>query len=86
MKCIKAIKSGKYQEVGDIKRTDDLEAHQKVGSGYWEFIPKSEWKKYNRSSKEEVKEEVKESYETNNKLKVKKQKNEKNIKKTGLVL
>lgn len=58
MKCIKAIKNGKYQEVGDIKRIDDLDASQKVDSGYWMYIPKSEWKLATRKLKEEPKEEL----------------------------
>lgn len=58
MKCIKAIKDGKYSKIGDIKRVDDLDANQKVDSGYWMFIPKSEWKLVTRKSKEELKEEV----------------------------
>lgn len=58
MKCIKAIKDGKYSKIGDIKRIDDLDAIQKVDSGYWMFIPKSEWKSVIRTKKEEPKEEV----------------------------
>ena len=58
MKCIQAIKEGKYSNIGDIKRVDNLDAMQKVDSGYWKYIPKSEWKSATRKSKEEPKEEV----------------------------
>ena len=44
MKCIKAIKETKSYSLGEIRRTDDIDADQKVASGIWKFIPKSEWK------------------------------------------
>ena len=44
MKCIQAIKESKYSNIGDIKRISDVDAQEKVASGYWKFIPKSEWK------------------------------------------
>ncbi len=44
MKCIKSIKPLKNTEVGTINRIDDVEAEAKVLSGYWKYIPKSEWK------------------------------------------
>lgn len=44
MKCIKSIKATKNTEIGEIRRLSDAEASQKVDSGYWKFIPKSEWK------------------------------------------
>jgi hypothetical protein len=49
MKCIKAIKESKYSKVGDIKRVTDKDADAKVGSGYWMYIPKSEWREYNKA-------------------------------------
>ena len=58
MKCIQAIKEGKYSNIGDIKRVDNLDAMQKVDSGYWKYIAKSEWKSATRKAKEEPKEEV----------------------------
>jgi hypothetical protein len=60
MKCIKAIRATKYSEVGDIKRVTDLEANEKVDTGYWAFVPKSEWKLATRKSKTEVVEAVNE--------------------------
>ena len=44
MKCIKAIRSTKHVEVGEIKRIDDIEAESLVKSGYWKYVPKSEYK------------------------------------------
>lgn len=51
MKCIKAIRATKYSEVGDIKRLTELEANEKVDTGYWAFVPKSEWKMATRKQK-----------------------------------
>ena len=58
MKCIKAIRATKYSAVGDIKRVTDLEANEKVDTGYWSFVSKSEWKLATRKSKPEVVEAV----------------------------
>jgi hypothetical protein len=58
MKCIQAIREGKYSKIGDIKRVDDTDAQEKVTSGYWKFIPKSEWKLATRKPKEQVVEAV----------------------------
>jgi len=44
MKCIKAIKSTNHTNVGAIIRTTDIEADSKVKTGYWSYVPKSEWK------------------------------------------
>lgn len=44
MKCVKAIKSSKNIEIGSIIRIDDIEAENKVKTGYWAYVPKSEWK------------------------------------------
>ena len=44
MKCIKAIKSLKHTEIGDIVRIDDADAESKVKTGYWKYISKSEYK------------------------------------------
>jgi hypothetical protein len=54
MKCIQAIRASKYSEIGDIKRIDDIDAQEKVTSGYWKFISKSEWKLATRKPKEVV--------------------------------
>jgi hypothetical protein len=54
MKCIKAIKDGKYSVIGDIIRVSDTDADQKVETGYWMFIPKSEWKSSFKKEPQEV--------------------------------
>jgi hypothetical protein len=51
MKCIKATRATKYSAVGDIKRVTDVEANEKVDTGYWKFVPKMEWKEATRKSK-----------------------------------
>lgn len=45
MKCIQVIKETKNYEVGHIKRVDDVDAESKVKSGFWKYVPKSEYKK-----------------------------------------
>jgi hypothetical protein len=44
MKCIKAVKETKHYKLGEIRRTDDQDADQKVASGVFQFIGKEEWK------------------------------------------
>jgi hypothetical protein len=53
MKCIQAIKATKYSAVGDIKRVTEVEADEKVSTGYWKFVPKMEWKLATRKQKVE---------------------------------
>ena len=43
MKCIKAIRTSKGVELGDIKRVDDKTAMNMVGLS-WQYISKTEWK------------------------------------------
>jgi len=57
MKCIKSIKATKNTEIGEIRRLSDAEASQKVDSGYWKFIPKSEWRESLQKMVKEEKEE-----------------------------
>ena len=47
MKCIKNVKTG------NIVRIDDRQANNMVGST-WSYVPKSEWKKQNGKTVEEV--------------------------------
>ncbi len=54
MKCIKSIKQTKHYDLGEIRRTDDVDAEQKVSSGIWMYIQKSEWKTATRKAKQEV--------------------------------
>ena len=59
MKCIKAIKETKHYKLGEIRRTNDEDAEQKVKSGVFQYIGKEEWKKEVRKLVEpEVKEKV----------------------------
>jgi len=55
MKCIKCIRQTKTYDLGEIRRTDDIDAEQKVKSGTFKYIPKTEWK---GSKKTETKVEV----------------------------
>lgn len=48
MKCIKVIKGTNLYEMGTIQRVDEKLAEQRVSSGYWTFISKSEWKENGR--------------------------------------
>jgi hypothetical protein len=59
MKCIKSIKETKHYKLGEIRRTDDQDADQKVASGVFQFIGKEEWKKEVRKIVEKNKEESK---------------------------
>ena len=71
MKCIKAIKQTNLDEMGKIARVPDNVAHQRVTSGYWKYISKTEWKDAGRVEPTQV--EVK-------KKKEKTEKEEKNYK------
>jgi len=46
MKCIKTIKKTNSREIGEIIRIEEIEAENKVKTGYWAYCPKSEWKTY----------------------------------------
>jgi hypothetical protein len=59
MKCTKAVKETKHYKLGEIRRTDDQDADQKVASGVFQFIGKEEWKKEVRKVVEKNKEESK---------------------------
>ena len=48
MKCIKAIKETSQYEMGRIMRVEDKVADQRVSTGNWKFISKSEWKEAGR--------------------------------------
>jgi hypothetical protein len=52
MKCIKSIKATKNTQIGHITRIDDVEAEAKVKTGYWAYVPKSEWKIYKGTKSE----------------------------------
>ena len=44
MKTIKSVRATKNIEVGTIKRVGEKEADSEVRSGYWKYVPKSEYK------------------------------------------
>lgn len=44
MKCVKVIKATPNNPLGSIQRLADKEADKKVDSGFFKYIPKSEWK------------------------------------------
>jgi hypothetical protein len=77
MKCIQAIKETKSYKLGEIRRTDDIDADQKVASGVWKFIPKSEWKGVKKTQSVVVQHDMGGSYE----VKTEKKKNSKKVSK-----
>jgi hypothetical protein len=54
---------------------EDKDAQQKVDTGYWKFIPKSEWKSFKNSQVIETHHDMGGSYE----VKVEKKKKSKNF-------
>lgn len=77
MKCIKVIKATKDHEVGTIRRVDDREADSKVSTGYWMFIPKSEWKLATRKPKnDQVTDQANDQVKVQSKKQLRKQKAE----------
>ena len=62
MKCIKALRASKDVEVGDIKRVDDKTAMNMVGLS-WEYVSKTEWKKWRGVKTAQVTEEATEQVE-----------------------
>jgi hypothetical protein len=52
MKTIKTIRELKNQKIGDISRVTDKDADEKVMSGYFMYVPKSEWKQIVRQKVE----------------------------------
>jgi hypothetical protein len=63
MKCIKTIKKTNAREIGEVIRTEDKEAENRVSSGSWAYCPKSEWKALTRRPKAAAKKEVVEGEE-----------------------
>jgi hypothetical protein len=78
MKCIKCIKVAKGYDLDEVRRMDDIDANEKVKTGYWKFVPKSEWKAVTRKVKvnEVVNEQPTEELSIEEK-KLKRKKNEK---------
>jgi hypothetical protein len=51
MKCIKSVKQTKVTKLGEIIRTTDEDAIEKVKGGFWVYVPKSDWKGVNQTNK-----------------------------------
>jgi len=82
MKCIKCIRQTKSYDLDEIRRTDDQDAEEKVKSGTWKFIPKSEWKAIKKPEPKvevvaEVNEQLTEPTIADKQLKSKKKKDDK---------
>jgi hypothetical protein len=63
MKCIKTIKKTNSREIGEVIRTEEKEADNKVNTGFWAYCPKSEWKALTRRVKPVSKKETEEGSE-----------------------
>lgn len=48
MKCIKSIKESYQNKVGEFKRVSDKDAEDKVKTGNWVYISKTEYKQNTR--------------------------------------
>lgn len=77
MKCIKSVKQTKQIRLGEIIRTTDEDAQEKVRGGFWVYAKKSEWKEGRIPNK---KTETTMSSEENGEVKVKKGKSKKELK------
>ena len=58
MKCIKTIKKTNSREIGEVIRTEEKDADNKVNTGVWAYCPKSEWKALTRRVKPVSKKET----------------------------
>ena len=63
MKCIKTIKKTNSREIGEVIRTEEKDADNKVNTGVWDYCPKSEWKALTRRVKPVAKKETEEGSE-----------------------
>jgi len=63
MKCIKTIKKTNSREIGEVIRTEEKDADNKVNTGVWAYCPKSEWKALTRRVKPVSKKETVEGSE-----------------------
>ena len=63
MKCIKTIKKTNSREIGEVVRTEEKDADNKVNTGFWAYCPKSEWKALTRRVKPVAKKETEEGSE-----------------------
>jgi hypothetical protein len=63
MKCIKTIKKTNSREIGEVIRTEEKDADNKVNTGVWAYCPKSEWKALTRRVKSVSKKQTEEDSE-----------------------
>lgn len=77
MKCVKSVKQTKQVNLGEIIRTTDEDAQEKVRGGFWVYAKKVEWKEGRTSNK---KTETTISTEETEEVKVKKGKSKKELK------
>lgn len=54
MKCLKSVKQTKQTKLGEVIRTTDEDAIEKVKGGFWVYASKSEWKQLKQSPVEKV--------------------------------
>jgi len=73
MKCIKSTKQTKQVNLGEIIRTTDEDAIEKVKGGNWAYVSKMEWKSLKSTLKVE-------KNEVDSDVKVKKGKSKKELK------
>lgn len=77
MKCIKSIRETKLSKLGEILRTTDDDAKEKVKGGYWVYVQKSEWKGIKSAPVEKFEEivETKKKGKSKKELKLEKKQN-----------
>lgn len=54
MKCIKSVKQTKQVKLGEVIRTSDEDAIEKVKGGHWVYVPKSDWKELKQTNKKDT--------------------------------
>lgn len=54
MKCLKSVKQTKQVKLGEVIRTTDEDAIEKVKGGFWVYASKSEWKQLKQSPVDKV--------------------------------
>jgi len=75
MKTIQCIKKLKGYELEELRRIDDLEAEQKVKTGYFKYVPKGDWKKIYKEQLSKIETVVEKQFQesANNAISVKRQ-------------
>lgn len=77
MKCIKSVKETKLVKLGEILRTTDDDAKEKVKGGFWVYVKKSEWKGSTTTKQDqpETRQEIKKKGKSKKELKTEKKSN-----------